>query len=90
MSKVSASDLERQIYEKEEIKVVLRCKKNSSFDSYDYKRKAAANTSVKEWAETRLRPIIGDDTEFEIVNGAGQSPHGRTNIETVRNSYHED
>ena len=90
MAKVSASDLERQIYEKEEIKVVLRCKKSCAFDSYDYKRKAASNTSIKDWAETRLCPIIGEDTEYEIINGAGQSPHGRTNIETVRNSYREN
>jgi len=35
---------------------------------------------------TRLKPIIGED-EATIIDGNGNTPHGRTNIETVRNSY---
>lgn len=86
MAKVSTSELEKQIFEKEEIKVVIRAKRGESFDSYDYQRKAATSTSISDWTETRLKPIIGD-TEFEIIKGDGSSPHGRTSIEKIRNSY---
>lgn len=87
MSKITTTHLERQIFELEEIKVVIRSKKDTQFDSYNYSRKAATNTSITEWYNTRLKPIIGNNYDAEIVDGNGNNPHGRTNIETVRNSY---
>lgn len=87
MPKVTTTDLERQIFELEEIKVVVRGKKDTQFDPYNYSRKAAVNTSITEWYNTRLKPILGNDYDAEIVDGNGNNPHGRTNIETVRNSY---
>ncbi len=86
MSKVTATDLERQIFELEEIRVVIRSKKNTEFDAYEYSRKAAINTSITEWYNTRLKPLLGD-YEADIIDGNGNNPHGRTNIENVRNSY---
>lgn len=87
MAKISATDLERQIFEKEEIRVVVRAPKNTKFDEYDYSRKAAVNTSINDWYYTRLKPILGEEYDADIVDGYGTNPHGRTNIETVRNSY---
>lgn len=87
MAKVTATDLERQIFELEEIKVVIRSKKSTQFDAYDYIRKATTNTSITEWYNTRLKPILGEEYDADIVDGNGSNPHGRTNIETVRNSY---
>ncbi|GAA4297127.1 hypothetical protein GCM10023142_36670 [Anaerocolumna aminovalerica] len=86
MGKVSATDLERQIFEKEEIKVVIRCSKETLFDEYNYDRKAAVNTSITDWYNTRLKPIIGN-YDADIIDGYGTNPHGRTGIEKVRNSY---
>lgn len=83
---VSASELERQIFDKEEIKVVIRTSRSTEFPPYDFQRKAALNTSVSEWMETRVKPLVGD-VEVEIIKGDGSTPHGRTNIEKVRNSY---
>lgn len=86
MSKVSASELERQIFEKEEIEVVIRAPRSQMFNSYDFQRKSASNTSISEWLETRIKPLL-EDSEIEIIKGDGSSPHGRTNIENVRSSY---
>ncbi|MBZ9637805.1 MULTISPECIES: hypothetical protein [Clostridium] len=86
MNSISAAELERQIFELEEIRVVIRTNKTTQYDTYDYIRKAASNTSITDWYLTRLKPIIGED-EATIIDGNGTSPHGRTNIETVRNSY---
>lgn len=89
MAKVSATDLERQIFEKEEIRVVIRAPRNASFDEYSYERKAAANTSITDWYNTRLKPILGEGCDADVIDGYGTNPHGRTGIERVRNSYAE-
>ncbi len=86
---ISATDLERQIFELEEIRVVIRAPRETKFDSYNYERKAAANSSISDWYNTRLKPILGSDFDAEIISGYGTSPHGRTKIENVRNSYAE-
>ena len=85
--KVSATDLERQIYEKEEIRVVVRAKQDTQFSPYSYDRKAATNTSATVWYNTRLKPIIGEDIDAVIIDGHGNIPHGRTKMDTIRNSY---
>ena len=87
MAKISATDLERQIFEKEEIKVVIRAKKNTEFDEYNFDRKASVNTSITDWYNTRLKPILGENYDADIIDGFGNNPHGRTKIENVRNSY---
>lgn len=87
MSKISAAELERQIFELEEIRVVIRGQKSEQkYEFYNYARKASNNTSVSDWYSTRLKPIIRTD-DATIIDGSGNIPHGRTNIETVRNSY---
>lgn len=86
MAKVTATELERQIFEIEEIRTVVRSKRGELFEEYPYKRKAAVNTSITDWYATRLKPIIGE-TDADVVDGTGVTPHGRSNIETVRNSY---
>lgn len=89
MAKVSATDLERQIFEKEEIRVVIRTPRNTLFDEYNFERKAAINTSITDWYNTRLKPILGDGVDADIIDGYGTIPHGRTGIERVRNTYAE-
>ena len=87
MNLVSAAELERQIFELEEIRVVIRSNKlTPKYEGYNYSRKASSSTSITDWYHTRLKPIIGED-EATIIDGNGNNPHGRTNIETVRNSY---
>lgn len=88
MAKISATDLERQIFEKEEIRVVIRAPRNTLFDEYTFERKAAVNTSITDWYNTRLKPILGN-YDADIIDGSGTNPHGRTGIERVRNSYTE-
>ena len=87
MNYISAAELERQIFELEEIRVVIRSKKSEQkYISYNYSRRASNNTSIIDWYLTRLKPLIGED-DATIIDGNGNIPHGRTNIETVRNSY---
>ncbi len=84
--RVSVSELEQKIFELEEVRVVIRKKREGQVSNYDYKRKASATTSVTDLIETRIKPLIGD-ADVVVVNGQGLQPHGRTKVETVRNSY---
>ncbi len=84
--RVSVSELEQKIFELEEVRVVIRKKREGQVANYDYKRKASATTSVTDLIETRIKPLIGD-ADVVVVNGQGLQPHGRTKVETVRNSY---
>ncbi len=88
MSKVSATELERQIFEKEEVRVVIRAPRDTQFDEYNYDRKASVTTSINDWYNTRLKPLLGQ-LDADIIDGYGTNPHGRTGIEKVRNSYAE-
>ena len=87
MAKISATDLERQIFEKEEIKVVIRAKKSTEFNEYNFDRKASVNTSITDWYNTILKPILGENYNADIIDGFGNNTHGRTKIENVGNSY---
>lgn len=85
---VSASELERQIVQLEEIRVVIRCPRSQLFPEYPYQRKAAGNASVAEWLESRIKPLV-EGFEVDVIKGDGTAPHGRTLLETVRESYRE-
>ena len=84
--KVSVLELEQKIFELEELRVVIRQKRETQVPKYDYKRKASISTSVTDLIETRIKPLVGD-ADVVVVNGQGLQPHGRTKVETVRNSY---
>lgn len=83
---ISVSELERKIFELEEIRVIIRQGKESKVPNYPYERKASITTSITDLIDTRIRPLIGD-AEVVTINGEGLQPHGRTKVETVRNSY---
>jgi len=89
MPEFTASDIERQIFEKEEIRVIIRAPQDERFPKgYEYDRKSAVSTSAKVWIDKRLSPII-DNFEATIIDGNGQIPHGKTKLETIRKSYNK-
>ena len=89
MKKITAIELEQQISEIEEIRVVIRCKKNKLFNNYPYINKADKNISLNAWCNKRLQPLIGKE-EVEIIDGYGNIPNKRCKIATIRNSYKRD
>lgn len=84
--KITATELERQVMELEEIKIVVRCARNDLVDPYPYSRKSATTTSLTEWYQQRLKPLIAE-YDADIIDGSGVTPHGRTQIEKIRSSY---
>lgn len=79
-------ELEDQIWTLEGIRVVIRAPKNVQFSPYNYSRKLSATSSITDWINGRLKPIIGD-YGFSIIDGNGEIPHGRTSMDTLRKSY---
>jgi hypothetical protein len=88
--KYSIRDLEEEIFRFEDIRIVIRGYVNCRVEKYLYKRKAFGNTTLKDWIETRVQPLIGD-LKIEVINGRGHVMiHPRTKLESIRNSYKLD
>jgi len=51
--------------------------------SYDYKRAASSKMTVSQWSQQRMPDEVG----VEVVNAEGKTVHGRTQLNTVRQSY---
>lgn len=80
-------ELEDCIYNIEKIQVVIRAPRNEETNlEYDYQRAAPGNTSLSELRRGRLSEI-GAQYEYEVFDGDHETPNGRTNLSTIRNSY---
>ncbi|MHB1621156.1 MAG: hypothetical protein ACYCTY_14470 [Sulfuricella sp.] len=84
--KISVLELEEKILEKEEVVVKIRAPAGAEVDDYTYDRKAAGTTTVTDWIEGRIRPLVGK-YETVVINGGYTTPHGRTKLSTLRSSY---
>ena len=84
--KITVAELERKIFELEEIRVIIRKNKDDEVSNYRYERKASMTSSITDLIDNRIKPLIRG-AEVIVINGEGLQPHGRTKVETVRNSY---
>jgi hypothetical protein len=85
-AQMSVAEFEAKILEKEEIVIRVRAPAGTLVGAYNYDRKAAGNQSTTDWIEGRIKPLLGGN-EFSIIDGDHSTPHGRTKLENVRNSY---
>jgi len=83
---MTAWELEHRIYEKEEVRIVIRTPSGSDLGSYNYQRAAPGTMSVTEWLRSRVYGLT-EDLEVVVVDGNGAVPHGRTRMSTLRASY---
>jgi len=88
MKRITAIELEKQIFDIEKVRVIFRCKKSKRFDAegFGYTYKAKANTKIVDWINNRIRPLVGDE-EVIVINGNGEIVNGRTLIGNIRNTY---
>jgi hypothetical protein len=84
---ISVAELEKKILEIEEITVVIRAPSDTRLKDYPFERKAAGNTTVSEWKDTRLNKVLEGKFEAVIIDGGHVPPHGRTKMDTLRKSY---
>jgi hypothetical protein len=83
---VTASEIEQAVFDLEEIRIVIRASLRTQLGDFNYSRKAAGNSSITEWLEQRIHPIITGN-QVVVVDGSGALPHGRTKLEKLRASY---
>jgi hypothetical protein len=83
---VTPPEIEQAVFELEEIRVVIRTGLRDQLGDFLYERRAAGNTSIAEWLEQRITPIVGK-LPVVVVDGTGALPHGRTKLENLRASY---
>lgn len=83
-----AVEIEEAVFALEEVRIVIRCNPRADLGDYQYTRRAAGNSSVTEWLEQRIVPIV-DGHQVVVINGQGEIPHGRTRMERLRSTYTE-
>lgn len=79
---------EQAVLEREQVRIVIRAPGRTDVGEYEYARAAAISTSVTDWLAQRITPLIGDN-EVVVIKGDGTVAHGRTRMDTLRNSYPE-
>ena len=82
-------DFEATVLEREEILIRVRASAATEVDDYDYERQASAGTSVTDWLNNRIRNKLRGH-EVSVIDGNGRGVHGRTRLETVRDTYPRD
>lgn len=80
------SEFEQAVLDKEEVVIRIRAPLATVVDDYNYERQASGSTSVTDWLENRILPKLKGG-QVAIVDGNGQTPHGRTKLATLRATY---
>lgn len=80
-------ELEQAIYDKEEVRVVIRAPWRTAVGDYEYQRAAAGSSTITEWLQQRVQPLLRGGEELVVVDGNGGLPHGRTKMSTLRATY---
>lgn len=79
-------EIEQAVFEREEVRIVIRAAWNEQLGNYSYQRAAPGTCSVTEWLQQRIYPAI-NGREVVVIDGNGAIPHGRTRMSTLRASY---
>ena len=66
--------------------LTIRAPADTMVHPYNYERKASGSTTISEWIETRIRPLIGSH-ELRIIDGDFEAPHRGKKMDTLRASY---
>ena len=80
------SEFENRIFEIEEVRLIVRAPAGAEVEDYDFQRCAADGATVTEWLKQRVHPRVGE-FEVTLIDGTGVSPHGRTKMMTLRQTY---
>lgn len=79
-------EYEKCVYEREEVRIVIRAPWRTEVGDYNYERAASGVTSVSSWLDARIHHAL-DGFEVVVLDGTGSIPHGRTKMSTLRSSY---
>ncbi len=83
---ITVAEFEDKVWTLEGVRIVVRAPQSDMVEDYSFYRKIASSTSVTDWGNGRIRPLLGG-RDFYVIDGSGTRPHGRTNMGTIRDSY---
>lgn len=86
----SVYDFERQVFEKEGVRIVIRASGTGhDLPDYDYQRQASGGTRLSDFLENRITPTLNEQNlTYSVISGDGNaSVHGNTKLEKLRGSY---
>lgn len=79
-------EIEQAVFDLEQVRIAIQAPTKTPMGDFDFKRKAAGTASITEWLQQRISPLVGE-FGVTVVDGTGAIPHGRTKMETLRDSY---
>ncbi len=79
---------EQAVLEREQVRIVVRAPWRTEIGDFEYERAAAGTTSVTDWLAQRILPLTNGH-EVVVIKGNGDIAHGRTRMDTLRNTYPE-
>lgn len=83
---ITVAEFEDKVWTLEGVRIIIRAPQSDMVNDYIYARKYISSSSVTDWINGRIKPLL-NGKDFYIVDGSGTRPHGRTNMENLRNSY---
>ena len=83
---MTVEQFEKQVWEVERVRLVIRAPAAATVKSYGHKNAATKTWSVSEWKKKRIKAKIGN-LGAVVIDGRGRIPHGRTLLSSVRAGY---
>ncbi|MEQ4627693.1 MULTISPECIES: hypothetical protein [Enterobacterales] len=86
----SIFDFERQVFEKEGVRIIIRSDgQGVELPDYGYQRQASDSTRLSDFLANRIDSALHEyELSYSVVSGDGNaSIHGNTKLEKLRDSY---
>ena len=80
------ADFEQQVWEVENIRIVVRADENDEVKDYNLKRAADETWTTNEFLNNRIEPRVGSK-KVVVIRGDGQKSHGAVKLRNLRTSY---
>jgi hypothetical protein len=79
-------EFEQAVWHIDHLRLVIRASRDGEVADFTQVNGAAAKTSLTEYLKTRIEPRI-NGSQYIVIDGNGETPHGKTSMETLRQSY---
>jgi hypothetical protein len=83
---MTPEELEQAVFDRDEVRIVVRARRGTQLGDYNYARKAAGAATLAHWLGQRVTPLLAGH-EVVVIDGWGTRPNGRTKLINLRASY---
>ena len=79
-------EFEDKVWKVEGIRIVVHAPDGTAVSNYNYKNAANERWRITELCQNRVEKCL-DGKTFAVVQGDGESPHGRVILRTIKSGY---